>query len=305
MVGKSCAALLVLAFAAGAAAQPRTADPKKRGLKEGDLPRIVKITNTVYGFEGIHGSGMPTVSLIVIGNDGVLIADGQGNPEQTQMMLDAIAKVTPKPVKWYVVGSDHGDHTGGNSVLPKDITFVVSPASKAQMERDAKTAKTPRPVPPTAMTSDKQVINVGGTEVQVLNLGRAHTGGDLSVYLPKEGILFMSEAYLNRVFPAMRSAYPSEWLKTLDRAIAMNARHYVPGHGFIEDPRAGREELLEYRKVLEYVINEVKRLHKLGLSVEDARKQANWGPYRDWYLSDSQDLIAIRKVYEEIEGKLP
>src|SRR5918996_519805 len=90
--------LLILAFAVSAAAQPRTADPKKRGLKEGDLPRIVKITNNVYGFEGIHGSGMPTVSLIVIGNDGVLIADGQGNTEQTQMMLDAIAKVTTKPV---------------------------------------------------------------------------------------------------------------------------------------------------------------------------------------------------------------
>jgi glyoxylase-like metal-dependent hydrolase (beta-lactamase superfamily II) len=299
------ALIVILAFAASAVAQPRTADPKTRGLKEGDLPRIVKITNNVYGFEGIHGSGMPTVSLIVIGNDGVLIADGQGNPEQTQMMLDAIAKVTPKPVKWYVVGSDHGDHTGGNSVLPKDITFIVSSASKAQMERDAKTAKTPRPVPAAAMTGDKQVVNIGGSEVQVLNLGRAHTGGDLSVYLPKEGILFMSEAYLNRVFPAMRSAYPSEWLKTLDRAIAMNARHYIPGHGFIEVPKAGREELLEYRKALEFVINEVKRLHKLGLSVEDARKQANWGPYKEWYLSDSQDLIAIRKVYEEIEGKLP
>ena len=298
-------AVLSLVIAASAWAQPRTADPKKRGLKPGDLPRIVKITDNVYGFEGIHGSGMPTVSLIVIGGDGVLIADGQGNPEQTQMMLDAIAKVTAKPVKWYVVGSDHGDHTGGNGVLPKDITFIVSAASKAQMERDAKSAKTPRPVPPTAMNGDKQVIDVGGLEVQVLNLGRAHTGGDLSVYLPKQGILFMSEAYLNRVFPAMRSAYPSEWLKTLDRAIAMNARHYIPGHGFIEDPKIAREELVEYRKALDYVINEVKRLHTAGLSVEDARAKANWGPYKEWFLSDSQDLIAIRKVYEEIEGKLP
>ncbi len=294
------------AFAVNASAQPRTADPAKRGLKPGDLPRIVKITGNVYGYEGIHNSGMPTVSLIVVGNDGVLVADGQGSPEATQAMLDAIAKVTTKPLKWYVVGSDHGDHTGGNSVLPKDLTFIVSPASKAQLERDAAAAKPPRVVvvPPAAMAGDKQVVNVGGTEVQVLNLGRAHTGGDLSVFLPKEGILFMSEAYLNRVFPAMRSAYPSEWLKTLDRAIAMNVQHYIPGHGFVEDPEVARGELLEYRKALQYVIDEVKRLHKLGLSVDDARKQANWGPYKEWYLSDSQDLIAIRKVYEEIEGKL-
>jgi glyoxylase-like metal-dependent hydrolase (beta-lactamase superfamily II) len=301
------AVAIALGIATAAFAQPRTADPAKRGLKPGDLPRTIKITDNVYGYEGIHNSGMPTVSLIVIGNDGVLIADGQGSPEATQQLLDAIKQVTQKPIKWYVVGSDHGDHTAGNSVLPKDITYVVSPASKAQLERDAATAKPPRVVvvPPVAMTAEKQVIDVGGTEVQVLNLGRAHTGGDLSVYLPKPGILFMSEAYLNRVFPAMRSAYPHEWLKTLDKAIAMNARHYIPGHGFIEDPKVAHEELLEYRKALEYVINEVNRLHKLGLSAEDARRQANWGPYKDWMLSDSQDIIAIRKVYEEIEGKLP
>ncbi len=238
-------ALFALAIAATAYAQPRTANPEKRGLKPGDLPRIVKIMDDVYGYEGIHNSGMPTVSLIVIGTDGVLIADGQGSPDATQQMLDAIAKVTTKPVKWYVVGSDHGDHTAGNSVLPKDLTYIVTAASKAQLERDAATAKPPRVVvvPPTAMTADKQVVDVGGIEVQVLNLGRAHSGGDLSVYLPKQGILFMSEAYLNRVFPAMRSAHPSEWLKTLDRAIAMNARYYIPGHGFIEEPKVAREEL--------------------------------------------------------------
>src|SRR5262245_34798357 len=238
MLVRTLVTVTALAFVAAIQGQPRTADPAKRGLKPGDLPRMVKITDTIYGYEGLHNSGMPTVSLIVIGTDGVLIADGQGGPEQTKQLLDAIAKVTTKPLRWYVVGSDHGDHTAGNSVLPKEITYIVSPASKAQLERDAATAKPPRVVvvPPKAMTADKEVVNVVGTEGQVLNLGRAHTGVDLSVYLPKEGILFMSEAYLNRVFPAMRSAYPSEWLKTLDRAIAMNARYYIPGHGFVEEP---------------------------------------------------------------------
>ena len=46
------------------------------------------------------------------------------------------------------------------------------------------------------------------------------------------------------------------------------------------------------------------RLHKQGLSVDDAVKQANWGPYADWYIRDSQAPIAVRKVYEELEGKL-
>src|SRR6185369_12441735 len=115
------------------------------------------------------------VSLVVIGKNGVLLADGQGSPAATQTLLTKIATLTPLPVRWYVVGSDHGDHTGGNSVLPKDITFIVHPTSRTQLERDAASSNGQRVVivPPVAMRGDRQVIDVGGTEVQVLFLGRA------------------------------------------------------------------------------------------------------------------------------------
>ena len=314
----------VLAIATAAAQPPRTAFPEKRGFQKSDFPRVVKIAENVYGYEDFHTAGMMTVSMFVVGRDGVMLVDGQGSPAATQRLLDAINKTAGKPVKWYVVGSDHGDHTAGNLVLPPGITYFVHATSRAQLERDAanvraanekaaaeaaaKGAPAPTPrvvvIPPTAMTSDRQVVDVGGIEAQVLFLGRAHTGGDLMVYLPAQKILFMSEAYLNRVFPAMRSAYPSEWVKTLDRALAMDVTIYVPGHGFVEEAKASREELVEYQKALKYVIAEVQRLHKLGLTPEDARQQANWGPYKDWMLADQQDLTAIRKVYEEIEGKL-
>ena len=318
------AATLIAIAANFAAAQPRTAFPEKRGFQKSDFPRLVKIAENVYGYEDFHPSGMVTVSMFVVGRDGVLLVDGQADPAKTQGLLDAITKTAKKPVRWYVVGSDHGDHTGGNVVLPSGITWIVHPNSRAQMERDAANAKAanekaaaaaetsgkpaPNPrvviLPPSAMTGDKQVVDLGNMQAEVLFLGRAHTGGDLMVHLPKQKILFMSEAYLNRVFPAMRSAYPSEWVKMIDRALALDIDIYVPGHGFVEEAKASREELVEYQKALKYVIGEVQRLHKLGLSVEDARKQANWGPYKEWYLSDSQDIVAIRKVYEEIEGKL-
>ena len=267
--------LLAAALAVGVAlpvlAQPRTADIAKRGLKTSDFPRLGKIAENVYTFEGIHPPNFTTVSLIVVGRNGVLIADGQGTPGETQALLDAIKTITPQPVKWYVVGSDHGDHTAGNAVLPKDITFIVHPHSRAIMERDAATVMgqnlkaaaeamtkggpppTLRPavvVPPVAMTGDRETIDVGGIEVQVAFLGRAHTGGDLNVYLPKQRLLFMSEVYLNRVFPAMRSAYPSEWVRTIDRALAMDIDRYVPGHGFIEESKVAREELVEFQKAV-------------------------------------------------------
>ena len=321
------AAVLVTAFAFTAApahAQTRTADPLRRGLQLTDFPRVVKLAEDVYGYEEIRQPGFTTVSLIVVGKNGVLIADGQGSPAATQTMVDKIHTLSPLPIKWYVVGSDHGDHTAGNSVLAKDITYIVHRTSRAQLVRDSTAAATanaraasdatarggaasaPRTVivPAVAMSADEQSIDLGGTTVRVMFLGRAHTGGDLSVYLPREKILFMSEAYLNRVFPAMRSAYPTEWIATIDRALAVDAQRFVPGHGFIEEPAVSREELLTFRKALVDVIAEVKRLHGMGLAVDDAIKQANWGVYKDWFLADQQAPVAVRKVYEEIEGKL-
>ena len=289
----SSVALVLWALSASSAAQVRTAYPEKRGLALSEFPRTIKLADNVYGYEAIRNPGFTTVSLFVVGADGVLVADGQGSPDATRTMLAAIAKVTPKPVKWYVVGSDHGDHTAGNSVLPTDITYIVSTASKAQLKLAAP-----------AMTGDRQAINVGGIEVQAIYAGRAHTGGDLLVYLPKQKLLFMSEVYLNRVFPAMRSAYPTEWVGVIDRALAMDVDRFIPGHGFIEESKASREQLVEYQQALRAVIAEVTRLHQLGLSADAAVKQANWGPLKDWFLADQQGPIAVRKVYEEIEGKL-
>jgi glyoxylase-like metal-dependent hydrolase (beta-lactamase superfamily II) len=275
--------VLALALPVAVNAQTRTADPIKRGLQLTDFPRFVKLADNVYGYEEIRQPGFTTVSLVVIGRDGVLIADGQGNLQATQTMLDRIKTLSQLPVRWYVVGSDHGDHTAGNAALPKDVTMI----GRANLGADEKS------------------IDVGGTTVRVVFLGRAHTGTDLSVHLPRERILFMSEAYLNRVFPAMRSAFPSEWVRVVDRALAMDVDRFVPGHGFIEEPRVSREELVAFREALVYVNAEVKRLHGLGLSAADAAAQANWGKYADWFLREQQAPIAIRKVYEEIEGKLP
>jgi glyoxylase-like metal-dependent hydrolase (beta-lactamase superfamily II) len=308
-----------------AAAQPRTADPVKRGLQLSDFPRIVRLADGVYGYEEIRSPGFTTVSLFVVGRNGVLVADGQGNARATQTMLDRLRTVTDLPLRWYVVGSDHGDHTAGNSVLPRGLTWIAHATSRAQLVRDsaaaaaagvraaadaaAKGAAAPPArvvvVPASAMTADREVIDLGGITVEVLFLGRAHTGGDLMVHLPAQRILFMSEAYLNRVFPAMRSAYPTEWVAALDRALAMNVDRYVPGHGFIEEPRASREELAAFRQALVSVIAEVKRLHALGLSADDAIKSAQWGEYRDWFLAEQQAPIAVRRVYLEVEGKLP
>ena len=94
----------VMSMSEPASAQVRTAYPDKRGFKLSDFPRTIKLAENVYGYEEIRQPGFTTVSLFVVGRDGVLVADGQGSADATKKMLDEIAKVTTKPIKWYIVG---------------------------------------------------------------------------------------------------------------------------------------------------------------------------------------------------------
>lgn len=295
----------------------RTADPMKRGLQASDFPRTIELADNVYAYEDLRTAGQgadletfTTTNLFVVTGEGVLVADGQGNAAATKRLVDAIARVTPQPIKYVVIASDHGDHTSGNAAFPAGVTYLVHPASKATLDRQAAAAAGRGTVPgwklpaDAAVVADTRALRLGGTEIQILFLGRAHTGGDLHVYLPRERILFMSEAFLNRVFPAMRSAYPSEWVAALKKAEAMPVDRYVPGHGFTEEPKVSREELVNYRHALEAVIAEAARLHKTGVAVEDAVKQAQLGEYATWTIAKQQAPTAIRKVYEELDGRL-
>ena len=45
-------------------------------------------------------------------------------------MVDWIAKTTTQPIKYVVICSDHGDHTGGNAAFPAGVTYILAtPAS--------------------------------------------------------------------------------------------------------------------------------------------------------------------------------
>lgn len=300
----------LLSPAAVSAELPHSADISKRNLTPKDFPRWQELEANVYAYEGLHSADkqgviVNTVSLIVITGDGVVIVDGQGDVAQTQLMIENIKKLTSEPIKYVVIASDHTDHIGGNAAFKAaypNVIFIASPASQKHLAKD--------PNPPTMLVSEQRSLRLGAAQIEVLNLGRAHTGGDLVAWMPQVGVLFLGEIYLRDVFPAMRSAYPTEWLATLRKSVYLNATWVVPGHGFIDDAAIMRRELDESRQALAYVIDEAKRLHAAGFKCESAAncpaaEHANWGPYNDWALRRSQAPLAIARVYLELDGKLP
>src|SRR5687768_13995247 len=157
------------------------------GPNPAEFPQQKRLAENVYVWSDVHPSGLYTTNnLIVITTDGVLVADGQRDAAATKKMIDGIGALTRQPIKVVVIGSEHGDHTGGNASFPSSVTFIKSPLPNGK----------------------QTTLKMGGTEIQVLDRGRAHTGTDLVVYLPKEKILFASEAYSNHIFPNMRAAVP-------------------------------------------------------------------------------------------------
>ncbi len=321
-------ALALLAAVAVAHAQlVRTGDVTVRGLTADDFPRVKRLAPNVYGYEELanpidSAGAFTTNSLIVVTTDGVVIVDGQANETATRKLVETVAALTPQPIRYVIVGADHADHVFGNAAFPAGVTFIAHPTSKAALERiEAQRASRPAPRGPVDRTAgpvlggtvpipqetvtDKRVLRVGDTELHILFLGRAHTGGDLEVFLPRDNLLWMSEVFFNRIFPSVGggfTAHPSEWIETLKKAEAMQAALYVPNHGFIDAPDVLNEELVNFRRALERVVAEAKRLHAAGTPLEVAYRNVNLGEYQYWYRAANNMPDVVRKVYAEADA---
>lgn len=278
-----------------------------------DNPYAPEAPNTVYRevrelAEGIYTyeyarpeDPVTTVSMFVVTEDGVLVADGQGNVEESERLLDEIAKVTDQPVTHLVIASEHGDHTGGNLAFPDSVEVYAHPLAVPALAPESPNEEW---LEPDHLVENVERLELGERVIEIRFLGRGHTAGALVVHLPEEGILFMSEAHLDRVFPLMRSAYPSEWVEVLRTAEAMDADTYVAGHGIRGSIDYSPEGLVRYRQAVEQVIAEVRRLRESGLDLDTAIEQADFGA-----LSQQADYVyqmerAVRRVWAELAGEL-
>ncbi len=291
-------AVLLLLLGLAAPDVLRTGDINLRGLTAADFPRVQRLATNVYTFEQIDPTKRTVTvnNLIVITDAGVLVAEGQGTDANVALLKSSIGKLTARPVTYVVVGSEHGDHTGGDAAFGSEVTFLVHPKSKSAVERRLRG--------PIETVAGTRVLHLGATEIDVLFLGRAHTGGDLEVYLPRERVLFMSEVFSNRIFPSMANGYPSEWVETLKKAEQLSPAWFVPAHGFVDSAAILSEEERNYRAAIERVVAEGKRLHDRGVDVENATASAVLEPYDEWTRAGNNAFQAIKRVYLELDGGL-
>jgi glyoxylase-like metal-dependent hydrolase (beta-lactamase superfamily II) len=174
-------------------------------------------------------------SLVRVTNEGVILIDtklpGEANYNG---LMEQIRSVTPQPVKIVIVTHHHADHTGNND------RFIAAGAQVIGHEQLAKNLDTyqfdPRPAKPSQTYNTREhVVKLGGAEVRVLHLGRAHTGGDSVVYFPDVKVVATSDAVTTGTQGPLADYAGggsfAEWTPVLDAMLKLDFDTAVPGAG--------------------------------------------------------------------------
>ena len=104
--------------------------------------------------------------------------------------------------------------------------------------------------------------------VQILWLGKAHTDGDVFVFLPKEKVLATGDA-LHGWTPFMGDSYPYDWIFTLDAAEKLDFDSVLGGHG---DVMHGRDKFELWKQYFRDLLDRTAAAYAGGASLDDARK---------------------------------
>jgi glyoxylase-like metal-dependent hydrolase (beta-lactamase superfamily II) len=245
---------------------------------------------------------------VVGGRRGLLVIDTHAS-ERAALGVAARVRALPGEVVAVVNTHEHFDHTFGNRVLAPDgvplyahRTAAARTVQAGERIRQRYVEDTDDPhrdevlatriAPATHTFAASAVIDLGDRRVELLHVGRGHTGGDAVVRVADAEVTFagdlVEESAARRDVPAFGAdSYPLEWPDTLDRLLGQMsaAEVVVPGHGapvdrgFVQRQREG-----------------IGAVATREVRVEDALAMGEW-PYPE------QDLVdAVRRGYAALSA---
>ena len=143
-----------------------------------------------------------------------------------------------------------------------------------------------RITPPTLVIDKELILYRDDREIHIMHLGAGDTPGDTWIYLPKEKILIAGDAVVHPV-PFGFSADPVEWIKTLEKAAALDFNILIPGHG---ETQFGKGYLLKLIELLKVVNTQVESLAKQGMSKDEIKAGVKITKLRDGFTQDQRFL---------------
>lgn len=121
-------------------------------------------------------------------------------------------------------------------------------------------------------------VKVGDKDVHLIEVGPAHTGGDVLVHVPADRVVYTGDIIFLTNTPIIWSGPHENWLTALDELLAMDVDTIVPGHGPITDKNGVRK----VREYLLHVERESRLRHEAGMDLLEAIQDISLGEFDDW-----------------------
>jgi cyclase len=154
-----------------------------------------------------------------------------------------------------------------------------------------------RLVRPTRTFSGELTLDAGGREVRLIEVGPAHTPGDLIAWVPDARVAIAADILFAGVTPIMWAGPLANWVAALERLLELGAERFVPGHG----PLCGAAEVERLIGYWTWLDEAAGRRLDAGMSAPDAARDIVLGGelaehgFADW-LAPERALISVGTI---------
>jgi glyoxylase-like metal-dependent hydrolase (beta-lactamase superfamily II) len=299
-------AAAAVCFAGPALAQQQAAPPLGPDFSKVTI-KTFDLGNRTYMLEGAGGN-----STIAVGDDGVIMVDGQFAPLSDKIKA-AIKAISPLPIKYLVNTHYHGDHTGGNENFAKDgVTIVAHDNIRVRLAAGTRNNITnaiapPRPadaLPKETYLGGSITLDVGGRKAQLTHVSNAHTDGDTWAYFADANVLSTGDTFNNlkryQFIDYGNGGDVRGMIRAADAFLkaSNDTTKIVPGHG----PLATRADVIAFRDMLVASRDRIEKLYNEGKSEQEVVAMK---PLADldakWAANDQQAMNHTRNVYNSFK----
>ena len=125
--------------------------------------------------------------------------------------------------------------------------------------------------PPTRTFDDRLTLDLGDLTLEMIFFGRAHSGDDIFILIPEEGLLLTGDVFLERgwlpLFSGQEELDIPRWIEVLDYALddARGVTRIIPGHRDIWP----KEKLAFWRDYIVELWSGVQAAFKQGISIDE------------------------------------
>ena len=283
---------------------------------------LAEIGNGLYAYlQPDGGWGWSNAGLIADQGESLLV-DTLFDLPLTREMLAAMRQVEPAAaaIKTLVNTHANGDHCWGNQLLG-GAEIIASRACQEQLRNDSperlrQLMQAPgllgdymrrifgsfdfdgiEITAPTRSFERELTLSVGGKQIDLIEVGPAHTDGDILVHVPEDKVVFTGDILFIEGHPILWVGPVQNWLDACDRMLAMDLEVVVPGHGPLTD-KAGIRAVKGY---LEYITAEARRRYDAGMPVAEAARDIALDDYASW--GDAERIaVNVSTLYREFAG---